>query len=265
MADASDDPTSDDGLLPMELYPNFNVRCALFEGVSNATELVQQCVKGEIKGDLALIDADRVVSVRVLRQAATNCARAGKQGRGTIGAVKSHDLPRGRTTGADLVRAPRPPLRWAAPSATSARRTRRRGCWLRGLFLSRRVPGVGRRADGRRVPLALDARSDAAQARSLSFAVGRRARRRRARRADEVGDEASMKGGGGKIGTSVCVTLCAGIDQQSILEDTGRSSINGIRHDGDTVMHARFPRHRVAYLPGVAAAATPHCICSKQR
>ena len=66
MADASDD-MSDDGLLPMELYPEFQVRCALFEGVSNATALVSQCVKGDIAGDLALIDADRVSSVRPLR------------------------------------------------------------------------------------------------------------------------------------------------------------------------------------------------------
>ena len=34
-----------DELLPNELYPEFQVRCALFEGVSNATELVAQCVK----------------------------------------------------------------------------------------------------------------------------------------------------------------------------------------------------------------------------
>ena len=104
MADASDDPTSDDGLLPMELYPEFQVRCALFEGVSNAHGAQRSSVKGDMAGDLALVDADRVVSVRVLRQAATNCARRAENGsRAASTPVKSHDLPRGRTTGADLV------------------------------------------------------------------------------------------------------------------------------------------------------------------
>ena len=40
MADASDNASDDDGILPMELYPEFQVRCALFEGVTNATEPV---------------------------------------------------------------------------------------------------------------------------------------------------------------------------------------------------------------------------------
>ena len=95
MADASDNASDADDVLPCELYPDFSVRCALFEGVTNATELVAQCVKGEITGDLALVDADRVVSVRVLRQAATNCARrAENKAAGREYAVKSHDLPR---------------------------------------------------------------------------------------------------------------------------------------------------------------------------
>ena len=75
MADDTNNTSDADDVLPCELYPDFNVRCALFEGVSNATELVGQCVKGDIAGDLALIDADRVVSTRVLRQASMNCAR----------------------------------------------------------------------------------------------------------------------------------------------------------------------------------------------
>ena len=137
MADASDDPTSDDGLLPMELYPEFQVRCALFEGVSNATELVAQCVKGDMAGDLALVDADRVVSVRVLRQAATNCARrAENKAAGREYAVNRTTFPEeGRRAPTWCTRS-RPPRRWAAPSATSARRTRRRGYWFaRSLLL----------------------------------------------------------------------------------------------------------------------------------
>ena len=165
MADASDDPTSDDGLLPMELYPNFNVRCALFEGVSNATELVQQCVKGEIKGDLALIDADRVVSTRVLRQAATNCARrAENKAAGRDYAVKSHDLPRGRTTGADLVYALAPSTSMGGAFrdvGASDATTRLLVCAVSSSVEEFRE--LVERVDGRRVPLsALDARSDAA-------------------------------------------------------------------------------------------------------
>ena len=166
MADASDDPTSDDGLLPMELYPNFNVRCALFEGVSNATELVQQCVKGEIKGDLALVDADRVVSVRVLRQAATNCARrAENKAAGRDYAVKSHDLPRGRTTGADLVYALAPSTSMGGAFrdvGASDATTRLLVCAVSSSAGDFRE--LVERVDGRRVPLsALDTRSDAAQ------------------------------------------------------------------------------------------------------
>ena len=165
MADASDDPTSDDGLLPMELYPNFNVRCALFEGVSNATELVSQCVKGEIKGDLALIDADRVVSVRVLRQAATNCARrAENKAAGRDYAVKSHDLPRGRTTGADLVYALAPSTSMGGAFrdvGASDATTRLLVCAVSSSVEEFRE--LVERVDGRRVPLsALDARSDSA-------------------------------------------------------------------------------------------------------
>ena len=165
MADASDDPTSDDGLLPMELYPNFNVRCALFEGVSNATELVQQCVKGEITGDLALIDADRVVSVRVLRQAATNCARrAENKAAGREYAVKSHDLPRGRTTGADLAYALAPSTSMGGAFrdvGASAATTRLLVCAVSSSVEEFRE--LVARVDGRRVPLsALDTRTAAA-------------------------------------------------------------------------------------------------------
>ena len=165
MADASDDPTSDDGLLPMELYPNFNVRCALFEGVSNATALVSQCVKGDIAGDLALVDADRVVSVKVLRQAATNCARrAENKAAGRDYAVKSHDLPRGRTTGADLVYALAPSTSMGGAFrdvGASDATTRLLVCAVSSSVEEFREL-VGR-VDGRRVPLdALDARSDTA-------------------------------------------------------------------------------------------------------
>ena len=104
MADASDDPTSDDGLLPMELYPDFNVRCALFEGVSNATELVSAVREGRNNRRPRSDRRGPRRSTRVLRQAATNCARrAENKAAGRDYAVKSHDLPRGRTTGADLV------------------------------------------------------------------------------------------------------------------------------------------------------------------
>ena len=166
MADASDDPTSDDGLLPMELYPEFQVRCALFEGVSNATELVAQCVKGDMAGDLALVDADRVVSVRVLRQAATNCARrAENKAAGREYAVKSHDLPRGRTTGADLVYALAPSTSMGGAFrdvGASDATTRLLVCAVSSSAEEFRE--LVERVDGRRVPLdALDTRSDAAQ------------------------------------------------------------------------------------------------------
>ena len=50
-ADTSNTSDADD-VLPCELYPDFQVRCALFEGVTNATELVAQCVKGDIAAAL---------------------------------------------------------------------------------------------------------------------------------------------------------------------------------------------------------------------
>lgn len=164
MADASDD-MSDDGLLPMELYPEFQVRCALFEGVSNATALVSQCVKGDIAGDLALVDADRVVSVRVLRQAATNCARrAENKAAGRDYAVKSHDLPRGRTTGADLVYALAPSTSMGGAFrdvGASDATTRLLVCAVASTVHDFRE--LVERVDGRRVPLSnLDARSAAA-------------------------------------------------------------------------------------------------------
>ena len=164
MADASDN-TSDDGLLPNELYPEFQVRCALFEGVTNATALVAQCVKGDMTGDLALIDADRVVSVRVLRQAATNCARrAENKAAGRDYAVKSHDLPRGRTTGADLVYALAPSTSMGGAFrdvGASDATTRLLVCAVAATVHDFRE--LVERVDGRRVPLsALDARSDAA-------------------------------------------------------------------------------------------------------
>ena len=154
-----------DDVLPCELYPEFQVRCALFEGVSNATELVQQCVKGEIKGDLALIDADRVVSVRVLRQAATNCARrAENKAAGRDYAVKSHDLPRGRTTGADLAYALAPSTSMGGAFrdvGASAATTRLLVCAVSSSVEEFRE--LVARVDGRRVPLsALDTRTAAA-------------------------------------------------------------------------------------------------------
>ena len=153
-----------DELLPNELFPEFQVRCALFEGVSNATALVSQCVKGEIKGDLALIDADRVVSVRVLRQAATNCARrAENKAAGRDYAVKSHDLPRGRTTGADLVYALAPSTSMGGAFrdvGASDATTRLLVCAVASTEDFRELV---ERVDGRRVSLsALDARSAAA-------------------------------------------------------------------------------------------------------
>ena len=143
MADASDDASDDDGLLPQELYPDFNVRCALFEGVTNATELVSQCVKGDMTGDLALIDADRVIS-EVLQQAATNCARRAEQGRGQRGGPSRPAA--GRTTGADLACALAPPRRWAARPRRPSIPGRERACRLRGLFLPLKVSGVGESA-----------------------------------------------------------------------------------------------------------------------
>jgi hypothetical protein len=164
MADASDNTSDADDVLPCELYPDFQVRCALFEGVTNATALVTQCVKGDIAGDLALIDADRVVSVRVLRQAATNCARrADNKAVGRDYAVKSHDLPRGRTTGADLVYALAPSTSMGGAFrdvGASDATTRLLVCAVASTEDFRELV---ERVDGRRVSLsALDARSAAA-------------------------------------------------------------------------------------------------------
>ena len=165
MADTSDNTSDADDVLPCELYPEFQVRCALFEGVANATELVAQCVKGEIPGDLALIDADRVVSTRALRQASMNCARrAENKAAGREYAVKSHDLPRGRTTGADLVYALAPSTSMGGAFrdvGASDATTRLLVCAVSSSAEEFRE--LVERVDGRRVPLsALDARSDAA-------------------------------------------------------------------------------------------------------
>ena len=166
MADASDNASDADDVLPCELYPEFQVRCALFEGVTNAADLVKQCVKGDITGDLALIDADRVVSVRVLRQASMNCARrAENKAAGRDYAVKSHDLPRGRTTGADLVYALAPSTSMGGAFrdvGASDATTRLLVCAVAATVHDFRE--LVERVDGRRVPLsALDARSAAAQ------------------------------------------------------------------------------------------------------
>ena len=166
MADDSDNDSDDDGLLPNELYPDFNVRCALFEGVTNATELVSAVREGRHDRRPRSDRRGPRRSVRVLRQAATNCARrAENKAAGRDYAVKSHDLPRGRTTGADLVRALAPSTSMGGAFrdvGASDATTRLLVCAVSSSVEEFREL-VGR-VDGRRVPLS-----------RLMRAVGRRA------------------------------------------------------------------------------------------
>ena len=163
--DISDDPAADDYLLPVELYPEFSVRVAVFEDCTNASQLVQQVIGGEIAGDLALVDANFVVSVRILRQAATNCARrAATAAAGRDPAVKAHDLPRARTRGADLVYALAPATSIGGAfkdCGASAATTRLLVCAVSSTPADFRA--LLERVAGRQVALAaLDARSAAA-------------------------------------------------------------------------------------------------------
>ena len=202
MADASDNTSDADDVLPMELYPEFNVRCALFEGVSNATRLVSAVREGRHDRRPRADRRGPRRSTRVLRQAATNCARrAENKAAGRDYAVKSHDLPRGRTTGADLVYALAPSTSMGGAFrdvGASDATTRLLVCAVSSSVEEfRELVGARRRAARASVSLGCAVGRRARGARVSVRAVGRRARRRRARRADEAGDEGSLKGGGG--------------------------------------------------------------------
>mmetsp|Transcript_14967 Transcript_14967/g.44701 ORF Transcript_14967/g.44701 Transcript_14967/m.44701 type:complete len:232 (-) Transcript_14967:4-699(-) len=96
------DPLGDVVLL--EMYPEASLRAAYFEGVTNAAQLREALVAGSLPCDAALVDADRVVSFRVVRMAATNCARRRDNAKTGIEPVhRPNDVLRARNPSAELV------------------------------------------------------------------------------------------------------------------------------------------------------------------